>query len=657
MRAFIVRPFGTKGSVDFDRVQRELVDPALQRLGIAGGTTEQLLEAGNIRADMFQQLVTADVVVVDVSIHNANVFYELGIRHALRARTTFLLRARADAFPFNLQTDRYLAYDAAAPGAAVDALVEGLRHSIAQSRTDSPVHLLVPALESVDPACFLAVPPDFAEDVLRAQAARSVGDLELFAAEVRGLPWEREGLRALGRALFAIRAYEPASVTWEALRALVGDDLEASTRLGTIYQRMGMGVESDIALRRVTGDPRTEGLDRAEALALQARNAKGRWRADWEKVADGPARQAAALSSPFLLEAADGYRAAFEADLNHYYSGVNALALYVVLCELGEACPDVWTSVFDAADPPLPLDRARRRRDALGHAVGLSIEAARGRVARGQPDPWVEPSAADLRFLTEKSAGPVVAAYRRALHDAPAFEIEAAVRQLEIFSSLRLRTSVTPDALAAVRALGGGARAEPAPEQPRRVVVFTGHRVDVPGRPKPRFPPEKEGVARAEIRRAIEHELARGAIQGIAGGASGGDILFHEVCAELEVPTRLFLALPPAAYVAESVAPSGPRWVERFWALEQRLDKRVLSERKELPRWLATKQGYDVWQRNNLWTLHNALAAGPQNVTLVALWDGASTGEGPGGTSHMVAEARTRGARVEILDARALLGT
>ncbi len=656
MRAFVVRPFGTKSDIDFDRVQRELVDPALQRLGIAGGTTEQLLDAGNIRVDMFQQLITADVAIVDVSIHNANVFYELGIRHALRAHATFLIRARGDAFPFDLQTDRYLEYDAKAPGAAVDALVEGLRQTLAQNRTDSPVHLLVPALDAVDPARLLVVPPDFAEDVLRAQAARSAGDLELFAAEVRGLAWEREGLRAVGRAQFAIRAYEGATVTWEALRDLTGEDLEASTRLGTIYQRRGMRVESDLALKRVTDDPRTEGKDRAEALALVARNAKDRWRVEWEGVPEGQ-RRATALASPRLLDAADGYRAAFEADLNHYYSGLNALALYVVLCELGEALPDVWSAVYDAADPPLPLDRAHRRSEALAHAVRLSIDAARGRVARGKPDPWIELSAADHRRLTEKAAAPVVAAYRRALQDAQAFDVEAAARQIEIFSCLGVLPATAPDALAVVRALGAATSDKRTPEKSPRVVVFTGHRVDAPGRPKPRFPPEKEAVARAAILGVVEREITGGAALGIAGGASGGDILFHEVCAALKVATRLFLALPPAAYVAESVAPSGARWVERFWALEQRLEKRVLSERGDLPRWLATKRSYDIWQRNNLWMLNHALAAGPRNVTLVALWDGAPTGDGPGGTSHMVTEARARGARVEIIEARALFGT
>src|SRR6476646_10501831 len=97
MRAFIVRPFGvkkdlTQKDIDFDRVERELIAPALTRLDISGRTTAEILEAGNIRTDMFQRLLTAGLVIADLSIHNANVFYELGIRHSLRDRHTFLLR-------------------------------------------------------------------------------------------------------------------------------------------------------------------------------------------------------------------------------------------------------------------------------------------------------------------------------------------------------------------------------------------------------------------------------------------------------------------------------------------------------------------------------------------------------------------------------------
>src|SRR5271154_5763737 len=125
MQAFVVRPFGFKEGIDFDRVERLLIQPSLEQAGVAGRSTGSITEAGNIREDMFQLLLLADIVVADISIHNANVFYELGIRHSLRTRLTYLIRARVDTpaqlrtsandVPFDLKTDRYLEYDPSDP--------------------------------------------------------------------------------------------------------------------------------------------------------------------------------------------------------------------------------------------------------------------------------------------------------------------------------------------------------------------------------------------------------------------------------------------------------------------------------------------------------------------------------------------------------------
>src|SRR5262249_12336595 len=125
MRAFVIRAFGQQAGVDFERVHTELIEPALHQAGVdGGGTTGEIVEAGNIREDMFLELYRADIVVADVSVHNANVFYELGIRHAARPRSTVLINARIDQVPFDLRTDRYLRYDPKSPGAALDELVQ-----------------------------------------------------------------------------------------------------------------------------------------------------------------------------------------------------------------------------------------------------------------------------------------------------------------------------------------------------------------------------------------------------------------------------------------------------------------------------------------------------------------------------------------------------
>lgn len=184
-----------------------------------------------------------------------------------------------------------------------------------------------------------------------------------------------------------------------------------------------------------------------------------------------------------------------------------------------------------------------------------------------------------------------------------------------------------------------------------RILLFTGHRIDAPTRPKPRFPADKAQAARLAILDAVASEVQLSAgceIRGISGGASGGDILFQEVLKELKIPSEIYLALPPQLYVAESVEAAGPEWVERFYKLYGALPTRILAESKELPRWLRKKKDYGVWQRSNLWMLHNAPVRRKVNVTLIALWDGKG-GDGPGGTEDMVRQARQRGAKVIIL--------
>src|SRR5258708_19931931 len=148
MRAFIVRPFGTKEGVNFSEVDRQLIGPALAACDVQGGTTEPFLQAGNIRADMFQQLLVADIVIADISIHNANVFYELGIRQALQAQRTFLLRAKSkkaqadrgpqDEVPFDLKTDRYLEYDSDHPSEKLQTLKHPFNQTLPSKKPHTP---------------------------------------------------------------------------------------------------------------------------------------------------------------------------------------------------------------------------------------------------------------------------------------------------------------------------------------------------------------------------------------------------------------------------------------------------------------------------------------------------------------------------------------
>jgi hypothetical protein len=82
---------------------------------------------------------------------------------------------------------------------------------------------------------------------------------------------------------------------------------------------------------------------------------------------------------------------------------------------------------------------------------------------------------------------------------------------------------------------------------------------------------------------------------------------------------------------------------------------RVLAESKELPRWLADKKDYDIWQRNNLWMMFNALAEDARRLTLIALYNPERDPDGDGGTAHLVGVASRWGFKTVELDARELL--
>ena len=668
MRAFIIRPFGTRKGIDFDNVEKQLIGPALDRIGADGRTTGEIMEAGNIRIDMFQQLLVADLVVADITTNNPNAFYELGIRHALQEKRTFLIRARTPSgqtvsaevmkeadVPFDLKTDRYFEYDPANPAGALPLMSEALRLTAASERQDSPVFLLLPNLKPQERERFIPVPLGFGEEVQRAEKDKDARRLTLLGLEAAGFPWESTGLRAVGRALFLIKRYEAAKTAWESLRKLDDFDLEANINLGNIYQRLGDLTSSDQALERASKRA-VEAKDLAEIHGQSGRNKKDCWKQSWQKAAqDTKARTA--LDSPLLVEAYQQYLTAYRQDLNSYYPGLNALGLAVIILELAAKFPEVWNAQFADEDAAAQsLKEIGRKREEIAHALQLRFDAADGpdASAADKQDQWLLSSAGDLSIFTAPSAKRALYFYKKAAAAQGDFVLDSARKQLMMFAELGVLEANVNEALKVLPAEGASTTVE----RIDRLVLFTGHRIDSATREKPRFPAAKEGVARETIRRALEEEknITHGSMLGVAGGANGGDLLFLEVCEELKIPTQMMLALPEDQFVEASVETDDPAWVKRFYAqLEKHPHAPVLAKTPELPKWLQFKKGYDVWQRNNLWLLSEALCRTPAHLTVIALWDGA-TGDGPGGTEHMVALARERGARIIHLNTKTLFG-
>lgn len=176
-------------------------------------------------------------------------------------------------------------------------------------------------------------------------------------------------------------------------------------------------------------------------------------------------------------------------------------------------------------------------------------------------------------------------------------------------------------------------------------ILFTGHMIDNKDRNEPRFPASKEIAVRMELRERLLKEKAKtkSLLTGIAGGACGGDILFHELCEEIGINTEIYLALPVEEYKKTSVSFAGKLWEKRFDRLIDKLPVKILPEEK------GDNTETNIWAATNLWMLENALEVEGKNMTLIALWD-YKGGDGTGGTEHMIQIAKNKGAEIEIID-------
>ncbi len=439
-RAFTVRPFKVKQNragekLDFERVDRELITPVLTQLGFSGGTTGEFVQQGNIREDMFRELLAADLVIADISIHNANAFYELGIRHGMRDRFTVMIRAtkRTDPGVFDLATDRYMPYDPDDPSASVELLKQVVLDTLKSERGDSPVFKLLPGLESTSPENVIIVPRLFQEQV--EQSEHNKGKLLALFDETIGQPWEREGLRMIGRVQFKLKDYEHACATWEQIRKYDMFDTEANQKLATCYQKTENYISSDQAADRALMANLND-WDRAETWALIGSNHKTQWRMQWQDEPDMALRQQQALVSNLLTRSYEAYRKGYEHHRSHYYSGLNAVAMRSVQVELALLHPQSWMLEFDDDEvAAIELRKIKTHLRKLVAATDLAIETS---VSNYPDDDWAPLSAADLLLITSDRPAKVRQKYQKCIQQITDFNADSLRSQVQLYQTLGL---------------------------------------------------------------------------------------------------------------------------------------------------------------------------------------------------------------------------
>src|SRR5260370_7445511 len=152
---FVIMPFGRKPGavgrlIDFDAVHDMIIAPAIAGAGFNGVRADKEMSAGMIHKAMFERLILSEYAIADLTILNANVYYELGVRHAARPQTTVLLSAEASRLPFDVGPLSAMPYslDHAGKPDKADAdraaLVEKLIYCKVHDAPDSPLFTLLP---------------------------------------------------------------------------------------------------------------------------------------------------------------------------------------------------------------------------------------------------------------------------------------------------------------------------------------------------------------------------------------------------------------------------------------------------------------------------------------------------------------------------------
>ncbi|HWS89405.1 MAG TPA: tetratricopeptide repeat-containing protein [Pyrinomonadaceae bacterium] len=649
--------------VDFNEVYALLHEPALKRAGCVPFRADKEKAGGDIRTDMFFELVTADIIVADVSMLNANVFYELGIRHGVAPRGVFMVEGGwAKLKIFDLYTDRKFSYDGKLfltgkeerdadwqqrLDAEVEQLANRLRDAIAadEQTIGSPVYKELPGLKPADWSevrtaranYFGNVFADWESRVKVAAANGWAGDILTLADDA---PTRFHRTQLLWRAAGALRGmkrFAAALTVLDDLLALDGKHLGALTQRGLVLNRLGRVADAQVHMLNVVKAHEGD----TEAQGILGRVYKDLWKVEWQDGKTVEERQQLAVAASVnLVGAVESYEKATRAKFD-YYNGINVISAVKLLEHLAE----------ETGDQPAEFEVPH-----FDEFVSVIRYSALTKFDCAGPDDeervWVKATLAELE-LVAGDAKRAYALYREAAYSRAAthFSVSSMLEQVRLFESLNFR----PDAVAPVVQLlrtrletltqrGGGA----SDSGPRfgKVVAASGHMTDAPDRVKKgraeRFPERKVDAVRAMVARQLDKWGVGAGDLAICGGARGADLIFAELCADRGAQVWLFLAKPEGDFLDESVRSPGTDWADRFYALKARDSVKTFFQHERLR---SPPKGASVFARNNLWMINTARveADEPKNLYAVLVWDEQPTGDGPGGTSDFAARVKRLG--------------
>ena len=344
--AFVVMPFRRKptgrtekhvpAEVDFDALWERVYQPVLGDLGYRAVRADR--DAGALIINqMIQRLAIADVVVADITLANANVYYEIGIRHAAKDRGCVLIAADWARPVFDLDQMRQLRFPLSdgnvENGKAVQAAVDALRTDLmGLVQGVSPVFEAVPGFPDSDSRQVSAF-----EDALAELSAFEADTRAVRATPKRDRParvralLEKYGKPQTTRGTVALELLRLVRdlLSWQDLQTYIDSLPEHVARAPYVREQYALARSGVGDIPGSIGDLEqliSDHGETSERLGLVG----GRYKrlAD---AAGSPAERAV-----YLEKAIAAYQRGMEVDLNDYYPASNLPQLYRQRDKLGD---------------------------------------------------------------------------------------------------------------------------------------------------------------------------------------------------------------------------------------------------------------------------------------------------------------------------------
>jgi tetratricopeptide (TPR) repeat protein len=156
---YVSMPFGIKVdqngvAIDFDRIYAQFIKPAVEGTGLTCVRADELPTGAVIQKSILSAVLGSDVMIADLTTTNANVMYELGIRHMAQRGVTILLTARRERIPFDINYSKTIGYELDQNGLITGESAQVLRQTISSAirmglehaGMDSPLYEFFPDL-------------------------------------------------------------------------------------------------------------------------------------------------------------------------------------------------------------------------------------------------------------------------------------------------------------------------------------------------------------------------------------------------------------------------------------------------------------------------------------------------------------------------------